>query len=311
MNTMPVLLKREFQEHRGVFFWFPAIITLFWIGLLIIGVIMVEASPSGGLQITMVDEYNDQRSGEREVREIVLGSDQLTYLAGLPERQKKRLLGSALFGSGAVLHISLWFVMFFYFLGALYYDRRDRSVLFWRSMPVSDANTVFSKLLAGLVLAPVIYMIGAMIIHLMLLVSASVVGMMADIDVWETIWAPSDLVGRWFRMIALYAMCVLWAAPFYGWILLVSSWAKSIPLVWVIGVPIGVGILDKLFLPGAFISSWIGRHIFPFVRQGEEHLLELDYALEQMMSLEFVFSLAIGVAFIYAAIRIRGRADEI
>ena len=73
---------------------------------------------------------------------------------------KERYLRSGLQGLAAPLLCILWLVVFFYLLGALYEERRDRSILFWKSMPVSDVMTVASKLVTALLVVPLVYLVG-------------------------------------------------------------------------------------------------------------------------------------------------------
>src|SRR3546814_20822192 len=58
-------------------------------------------------------------------------------------------LDVAMYSAMGLLVVVLGFVVFFYCLGALYDDRRDRSILFWKSLPVSDASTVLSKVFSA------------------------------------------------------------------------------------------------------------------------------------------------------------------
>ena len=56
----------------------------------------------------------------------------------------------------AIIFLVMGTVGFFYCIDALYADRADRSVLFWKSLPLSDAETVLSKFATAAVLIPLV-----------------------------------------------------------------------------------------------------------------------------------------------------------
>ncbi|WP_210235883.1 ABC-2 transporter permease, partial [Mesorhizobium sp. M1C.F.Ca.ET.212.01.1.1] len=92
---------------------------------------------------------------------------------------------------GVVLFIGvLAFVVFFYCLGALYDDRRDRSILFWKSLPLSDTQTVLSKVISALIVAPLIAVIAGIITMLGFLLVISVVALMHGGSPMTLIWGP-------------------------------------------------------------------------------------------------------------------------
>src|SRR5438477_6996605 len=84
----------------------------------------------------------------------------------LPERRRNALLLDEAHRRAAielpynvvamVLIVTAFIVGFFYCLDALYGERRDRSILFWKSLPVSDATTVPSKAVVPLAILPAI-----------------------------------------------------------------------------------------------------------------------------------------------------------
>lgn len=137
-------------------------------------------------------------------------------------------------------------VSIFYCLEALHGERRDRGILFWKSMPVSDVDTVLSKASIPLLLLPLLtFAITIATQVLMLLISAvALVGRGPGI---AGLWANLPL----FQMSAmllfhLVAMHGLWYAPFYGWMLLVSSWARRAPFLWAVLPLLAIGVVEKI-----------------------------------------------------------------
>lgn len=145
----------------------------------------------------------------------------------------------------APIMLTTFLVGLFYSLDALYGERRDRSILFWKSLPVSDLTTVLSKASIPLVVLPLIGLaLGLVAQYVLLLASTAVLvgnGMSP-----ARLWAEF----RFFQdpLVTLYGLTVhvLWFAPIYGWLLLVSAWARRAPVLWAVLPPFGVGVLEKM-----------------------------------------------------------------
>jgi ABC-2 type transport system permease protein len=139
----------------------------------------------------------------------------------------------------------------FYCLDALYGERRDRSILFWKSLPVSDLTTVLSKVSIPLIVLPLLTAAITTTTHTIMLLLSSLVLRGNGLPV-ATVWTQLS----WFHLslLLLYHLVIvhsLWHAPFYGWLLLVSSWAKRAPFLWALLPPLAIGIVEKI----AFNSS--------------------------------------------------------
>ncbi len=133
-------------------------------------------------------------------------------------------------------------VAVFYCLDALYGERRDRSILFWKSMPVSDLETVLSKASIPILVLPTVTFVITVATHLtMLLVSSAVLaanGMSAEI-----VWTHVPLLKTaTINLVHLVGYHGIWYAPFYGWMLMVSAWAKRAPLLWAVLPPAAIGV---------------------------------------------------------------------
>lgn len=134
----------------------------------------------------------------------------------------------------------------YYSLEALYAERRDRSVLFWKSLPVSDATTVLSKASVPIVIVPLLTtVVSIALLWIMLIVqSAAYAATGQSVSaLWKELALVDASAGLAFHLLAMHA---LWHAPFYGWFLLVSSWAKRAPLLWALLPPVAVYGLEKM-----------------------------------------------------------------
>jgi ABC-2 type transport system permease protein len=134
----------------------------------------------------------------------------------------------------------------FYCLDALYGERRDRSILFWKSLPVSDLITVLSKASIPLIVLPLLTAAITTTTHTIMLLLSSLVLQGNGLSV-ATVWRQVS----WFHLscIVLYHLVIvhsLWHAPFYGWLLMVSSWARRAPFLWALLPPLAIGIVEKI-----------------------------------------------------------------
>lgn len=138
-----------------------------------------------------------------------------------------------------------------YCLAALQSERRDRSILFWKSLPVSDAVTVLAKATVPLVILPVLTVVLAAIAHLVMLLLGSAASIASGRSP-GALWAHVSLLGMWRELVHhMVAVHVLWYAPIYGWLLLVSVWARRAPWLWAILPPLAIAIVERI----AFGSS--------------------------------------------------------
>ena len=156
----------------------------------------------------------------------------------------KSLEGPYTIAAGLIMFTTL-LVALFYCLESFQGERRDRSVLFWKSLPVSDTTTVLAKAVIPILVLPLVtyaITVATQIVMLLLntirLAGSGKAGML-----WSHL-SFSDMWGMlFFHLIALHG---LWWAPFYSWILMVSAWARRAPLLWA-GLPLlALGLLEKI-----------------------------------------------------------------
>lgn len=129
-----------------------------------------------------------------------------------------------------------------YCLSALHTERRDRSILFWKSLPVSDLVTVLSKMAVPMVVAPVIA--AAVILATQLLILIFSTALLLANGVSPAV--PLELFST--PVVLLYGLVTmtLWYAPIYAWFLLVSGWAKRVTFLWAVLPPLGLCLFEKL-----------------------------------------------------------------
>lgn len=207
----------------------------------------------------------------------------------------------------------------FYCLDALHAERRDRSILFWKSLPVSDLTTVVSK--AGIPLLVLPLLSFAIIFStqlIMLLLSSAVLagsGLTAAAVSAQWKFTPSPLT-----LLGAVVATALWHAPIYGWLLLVSAWARRAAFLWAVLPFFAINVLERMAFHTSDFASLLGYRLsgsFPqtFVRAGRGHVVMRP--MTQLTPAEFLgrpglwIGLAVAAAFLAAAVRLRRNREPI
>ena len=156
--------------------------------------------------------------------------------------------------------ITAFIVGVFYCLDALHSERRDRSILFWKSLPVSDLTTVLSKASVPLAILPLIVLpIVVVMQFIMMLISSAA---LSSSGLAATTWANFNLFQQ--SLILLYSLIViaLWHAPIYGWALLVSGWARRATFLWAVLPLLAIGVLEKVAFSTSHFASMLKDRVF-------------------------------------------------
>ncbi len=149
----------------------------------------------------------------------------------------------------------------FYCLDALYGERRDRSILFWKSLPISDLTVVLSKAAIPLVLLPLLtWGITVVTQSIMLLINVTVFHA-RGIDtgpLHSGLPLTQNSMMLLYHLIAIHA---LWYAPIWCWFLMVSAWARRTPLLWAILPPVALGVLEMITLHSGYVFEFLKYRI--------------------------------------------------
>lgn len=150
----------------------------------------------------------------------------------------------------APIMLTTLLVGFIYCLDALYGERRDRSILFWKSVPVSDTTTVLAKVLIPMAILPAMAIVLSLIVQLIVLVLSAPILLASGIR-------PFTAYGIEEPIIMVYGLGahVLWYAPIYGWLLLVSAWARRAPFVWAVLPPLAIAIFERIVFGTKYVGS--------------------------------------------------------
>lgn len=155
-----------------------------------------------------------------------------------------------------LLMFSTMVVAVFYSVDALYGERRDRSILFWKSLPVSDWTAVLAKLSIPLLVLPLVTFAVTLVVQLFML-AFGLIG--SGAAAWSHVGLMRLLWDELFHMVAFHG---IWWAPFWGWFLLASAWARRAPLLWAVLPPLAIGFAEKIAFGTAHFAHWL---MFRFV----------------------------------------------
>lgn len=150
-----------------------------------------------------------------------------------------------------LLMFSTMVVSIFYSVDALYGERRDRSVLFWKSMPVSDTTTVLSKLVIPLLVLPLVTFAVTFVTQLLMLLFGV---LRAGPAVMSHLGLPALWWGELVHMVVFHG---LWWAPFWGWFLLASAWSRRAPLLTAVLPPLVIGFVEKIAFGTVHFANWV------------------------------------------------------
>ena len=204
----------------------------------------------------------------------------------------------------------------FYCLDALYGERRDRSILFWKSLPVRDVTTVLSKACIPILVLPVVTFAVTFATQITMLLASSAVLLMSDVNP-GILWAHvSILEVSVVNLAHLVGFHGLWYAPFYGWLLLASAWAKRAPFLWATLPPVAIGVAERLALGTTGFATMVLYRFTGGPQSASEGGMTMDMlASESPVGLFTDPGLWIGLAattvFLFAAVRLYGSREPV
>ncbi|MDX1626166.1 MAG: hypothetical protein R3323_06600 [Wenzhouxiangellaceae bacterium] len=313
LTRLQVLLRREIWESPIAFKWTPVIIAGFILLFTVLALII-------GMKV-------DNR--------MVFASDSIRMFAELDPEAKRLIVSGGLFSISAVFTQVMFIVLVFYLSGSLYDDRRDRSILFWKSLPVSDTLTVASKIVTACVIAPLLYMAGVALIQLLLLGIGTVLALIADVNPLTELWLAARLPRQWTLLVYAALVQGLWLLPIYAWLLFCSSWAPRLPILIAVIVPVLIGtfqhfwsLFSSFSLPEVnllwIVLQRIGAGVTPTsvewetisrdgndsFRPSEETLMSFGSVTDHLFSVDMLVGLVIGLVFLVGAVWFRRRATD-
>ncbi len=236
IRSQIALLRRELWEHRAIY-----------VMPLVIALLVSLMSITGQVAVSGFDHAVDIG---------ILGA------TNLGENARSAALTVLMISLSSTFVFAMSILTAFYALDALYSERKDRSILFWRSIPITDFETVLSKLLTALVVIPLITFAVIVVTHLIVLVISSMWLGARGANTWHLIWTAAPFFDNWAATLVLLLALALWLSPFVGWFLFVSAFSKRSPLLMAL-LPIAVlPLLEKIvFETSVFAEAFFVRSV--------------------------------------------------
>jgi ABC-2 type transport system permease protein len=229
MNKSQIIMsfRKEIWEFKKTLFWVPLIIAIFIIAAPLLKLILMEGYQSS------------------KWLDIVTNAENLGNVEGFT-----RIFLTAIMGMFVPFIMVSLIIQLYYFTTCLFDERRDLSVYFWRSLPVSDVLNIGVKLITGALVVPIIFMLAAtcvvFVFLLCALIACTVLSLGYDVSLWG-LWGSADIISNltsiWLNLLP-YA---LWMFPVFAWLMLASMFANKAPFLWAI-LPIVAILLIESFV---------------------------------------------------------------
>ncbi len=222
-----------------------------------------------------------------------------------------------------LLVLTGFIVVIFYCLDALYAERRDRSILFWKSLPVSDLTTVLAKAGIPLVVLPLIVFAITVALQLIMLVLSTATLLMSGGSV-ATLWRQLPLFQLEAVLFYSLAVIALWYAPIFAWLLLISAWARRTTFLWAILPPLAIALVEFITFHTVHFGSLLRERFFGFAprafnfRMPDGSMIDPHFIpISQITPGRFLatpglwIGLVFAAAFLAAAVRLRRYREPI
>jgi ABC-2 type transport system permease protein len=223
-------------------------------------------------------------------------------------------LNPVLNGLHTLFLLLLMMVTMTYALGCLYQDRKDRSILFWKSLPVSEWQEVLCKLAVAIVLAPLAFLVASILTQLAYIVLAMLLVWRMDGDASTLIFANIQLVPLILNQIGGVLVWMLWTAPVFAWLMLASALSRRSPFMLAFGVPLALIFVEKVFIGSNFIPWAIFNHVPHMVGDNDSASMGMYVNGPVWSSLDYtgmMLGLVVTGALVTAAVWLRRHRFEI
>jgi ABC-2 type transport system permease protein len=244
-------------------------------------------------------------------------------LPGLDLAHQRVALATPFAHSGMLLMLTGFVVGVFYCLDALHGERRDRSILFWKSLPVSDLTTVLAKASIPYVVLPLFVFAFTFVLQLGMLFWSSVVLLLSGVGA-TAMWTRLPLFQMELGLLYGVTVVTLWLAPIYAWLLLVSGWARRAPFLWAVLPPAAIAIFETIAFHTSRFGYLLKDRLFGFAEDAfnlkgpdgapiDAHFIPLSQFTpgKFLSSPGLWIGLVVAVAFLVAAVRLRRYREPI
>ena len=276
MTILFTMIRREIQEHKLAFIYAPFIVALV-LCLVIISVYL-------GLTDIQTTTFNFST-------ELYDEEFQEDMLQATPE-SKTAVIRAGLTVLGLPILLTVGFGLLAYSLSTFADERKDRSLIFWRSLPVSDLTTVMSKLIFVVIIIPLLVVPNLFLLQLISLLSVSIYFVSNDIVSFGYVWT-SYFISDWFRIIFILWAQALWTLPILLWLMLAGTYFKK-PVIGAIVPLVALVVLEGIIFKANNIQEFIENRLGFWSRSDS---FPIEYAEARVVDISDIYLLLTTQAF--------------
>lgn len=260
MNKVIAQFKREFWESRASFVRTPFYLALLLVAVMLVGLVTTQQSIGQVVQgvrskLQQDGDANYSITVNKEQKQMdpeflrLLGSGQLFSV-------HPKIIGATLVAVATIFMLVFLLVQQSYLLSTLYSDRRDQSILFWKSLPVTETQNVLTKLATAVVVAPLGYMVVAVVAGMAyLFIMVGYAGLFLDMQIPGVGQILSALLSTSIGLVVAWLLFSLWAMPIFCWLLCSSALAKKAPFLISVTIPLSAAILEIWLLGSSVLMD--------------------------------------------------------
>ena len=304
IKPFKALLIREFWEHKGAMLYTPAFIAAFFAFILLLA--------SFGGDSILIEMDNDTHYSSELPSAVEM-------FENLEDTKRSKSIQVGLYAPMSILGFVMLIVSFFYALGSLYDERKDRSVLFWKSLPISDVTSVLSKFVTLCISIPILYFVVISAFQLFVLLLGTVISWFGG-SFGLTLWTSSNLFLVMVNSLLSLVVASIWLAPVWAWLMLASSWAKKSTFLWGVLPIFLLSFAEAWLFHSRVLLSIIGDRIgqgFTILNSelnglvgGGMFNLPFDKWLAVFLNVEFWAGMIVTSIFLTAAVMVRRYRDD-
>ena len=268
------LIRRELWENRGGVIWTPVVIAIVVCVLMLIALAAGRGIVNQGIELEQFFEWTSGHGLNQDLDQpvkiidfnagaLVVSADAEFSIGNLDEELTPSY-GMAMMQHIVVACFSVvaFIVACIYLLGALFNDRKDRSILFWKSLPISETSNVLSKLIFAATVIP----LTALIIS----IPVQVVG--GNVIAWAYSQSPDFTYFGVFSELSLIQVLLIHMLlvvvlgiktfPLFSWLLFASAVSRRAPALIAIVAPIFIIAVESLIFDTSYFSEFVAGLFF-------------------------------------------------
>jgi ABC-2 type transport system permease protein len=240
ITNIIALIRKEFWEYRNTFVFVPTAMTLFLVAIMTFSAISVELHD--GSDTPFLD---------------------IRYLATMTPLMREWFLYSLMSDVSILLKVILFTISIFYLCNTLFEERKNQTILLWKSFPVSDSQTVLAKWLTIAFCVPVVYWLAITLCQGTALLLTYYLASGSGLDSYELILEPAHPFTTWWLSFNFMVLDMIWLAPAYAWFLLVSAYVHRSPMVTAFAFPVVLSIAESWLLDSHDFFFTVIKRITP------------------------------------------------